>query len=158
MNGVSEVLVDKLVGSSSYHKSEERIKQKDYLRVQNDFSKIKSFWGKACFLVFLKLHKKNKSVSAIGDKMIRKLKSSETAVYTRHIAPFVKEVNRLVFVDSTGDKIKDKLVERLVEHGEDEFIVLCRVVYSAGYSSWIDGIRNISLSQHKLSELKDVYQ
>ena len=41
MNGVSEVLVNKLVGSSSYHKSEEKIKQKDYLRVQNDFSKIR---------------------------------------------------------------------------------------------------------------------
>lgn len=147
--------MDKLSGSIMSHKSEKHIKRKDFLRIQNDFNQIKSFWGKACFLVFLTLHK-NKSVKASGEKLIRRLKTTEGAVFKRHIEPFIKDINRQAFTDSKGVKIREKVQDKLMEYGEDEFITLCRVIYSAGYD-WIGEIQNVSLRYHKLQELHDIY-
>lgn len=152
---LKEEFLDKLTGSIISQKSESNIRRKDFLRVQKDFEHIKSFWGKACFLVFLTLHK-NKSIKASGKKLTYKLRTTESAVFKRHIEPFMSEINKEVFVDSKGVKIREKVQERLMEYGEDEFIILCRVIYSAGYN-WIKDIHNISLRQHKLQEIQDVY-
>ena len=155
MNEVVKVLGDKLVGATMYHKSEENIRQKDYVRILADFVKLKSFWSKACFLVFLSLHK-NKSVKAISGKITRKLKTQEGAVFHRHIEPFISEINRQSFTDSTGKILANKLVDKLMEYGNEEFVILSRVVYSAGYN-WGYKIKGVSLTKEDLERTKDWY-
>lgn len=156
MNAVVEILGDKLVGATMYHKSEENIRQKDYIRILADFSKLKSFWSKACFLVFLSLHTKNKSVKAISGKITRKLKTQDGAVFHRHIEPFISEINRQAFTDSTGKILANKLVDKLMEYGNEEFVILSRVVYSAGYS-WGYNIKGVSLTKEDLERTKESY-
>lgn len=152
-----EQLTDRLVGSTYYHKSEELIKRKDYLKILSDFNEIKSFWGKACFILFLKLHK-NKAISVISGKLLRRLKSQEEAVYKRHIEPLYKEISRLEFTNNSGEKISEKVMDRLTEYGEREFTILCRVIFSSGGVKYLDNMLNlVSFTPKMLEEIKQKY-
>ena len=152
-----DTLIDKLTGSTYYHKSEEHIRRKDYLAINKDFSEIKSFWGKACFIVFLQLHK-NKSIKAIGGKLYRKLKSQENAIFKRHIEPLHKEINRLQFTDGSGVKISDKVMDRLMEYGEREFVLLCKVIHSYGESKYLENMKGqVAFTPTMLEEIKERY-
>jgi len=137
-----EVLFDKLVGATMYHKEEEQIRAKDYKVIMADFKDIKSFWGKALFIVYLRTYK-DKSTKAIGNKILRDLKVKEPEVFKRHIEPFVKDLNRRTFTNPVG--IMDNLIDKMVEYGETEFVSLCRVIYQAGNNEWVTESKKVKL-------------
>jgi len=126
-------VVDKLVGSGAFRKDEELITMKRLARVTKDLNNLKTFWSKACFLVFLELHKHDAEMRAIGGKLKREFQFDELAIFKRHIEPYYNEIKRLQF---TGKKeLAEKIADTLYERGETEFITVCRCVYSAKLGS-----------------------
>jgi hypothetical protein len=143
-----EKLYDSLVGATAFHKEEENIRPKEYKIILEDFAKIKSFWGKALFIVYLRTYK-DKSKKAIGNKILRDLKMKEPEVYKRHVEPFMRELNRRIFTNPVG--LMDNLVDKLMEYGEDEFVSLCRVIYHAGGNDWVTESKKVTLSMNSIS-------
>lgn len=133
MDTLLENLTDKLIGSSSERKSDKFIRSTHYLTISRDFNKLKSFWGKACFLTYLQLSK-DKSILGCGLKLERVLTASDPQVFLRSILPLIEEIKREHFIYMRPSaKILDKVLERLTEYGADEFLILCKTIRTAGH-------------------------
>lgn len=127
---IADTLIDKLVGSAYWHRSEEKIKPAVLKAIQTDYIKISSFWGKACFLLLLELSD-TEEVRIVGKKIKRELMHHEKDVYVRHIEPLYAELKRAQFTTGGVDIISG-IKETLYHLGENEFLALCRALYNAG--------------------------
>lgn len=145
-----EGLLDQLIGSTMYHKEEDKIKPREYKELFRDFSSLKTFWGKALYLVYLRQYKDN-SKKAIANKIIRDLKVRDGQVYKRHIEHFIKDLNRQSFTNPPA--IMDSLIDHLAEYGEQEFTILARIIYHLG-NEWVVMSKKVLISKDSIEIIK----
>lgn len=154
----TDELVTKLVGSGAFRKDEDIITMKRLARVTKDFNTLKSFWSKACFLVFLELHKNDAEIRAIGGKLKRELQFDELAIFKRHIEPYYSEIKRLQFSGKIVE-LAEKVSDALYERGEDEFVCLCRCIFSAklGSGLFTETLATMNVPNRLIDLIKEDY-
>lgn len=145
-----------LVGGSRRTSAEDKIDPKKFKKVWSDYTKVRSFWGKACFIVFLMLNR-DESIKACGIKIKRMLMENDYDVYVRHIEPYLSSIKKKNFIDTTGKTVADIIKSRLIDYGELEFVVLCKVVYNSGYIKILEGMDNVSIKLDKIADIEDGY-
>lgn len=155
MEAIIENMLDGLVGVAVQHSSDKAIQGNDYNNTYGEFCKLKTFWGKACFIVFLKKCK-NDSLRACAKKIQRNVELKERDVYDRYIKLFINEIQRVCNKVNREKVITDRLKHELMEYGETEFITLCRVIWNAGYD-WAGEIKGVSIDKVKSLKIKQIY-
>ena len=146
-----------LMETSLEQKTDSDIRLRDWTILMVELATLKSFWGKACMIAFLQ-SSPNKSYKSTGKKILRELKHNQLAVFKRHIEPQYNEINRSIFRTTYGlDRyVVEKVKEKLIENGEQEFIILCRFLHNLEFdiSKILSGV---SLSKQSLSKIQKKY-